>query len=191
MVIKLINTAPPTFKETKNYDSTKPWVLYGDGNRYPDYLVELLNGSAKHNAIITGKVQYISGKGLEPTKDSVNQESIKTFLSLVNPYESAEDVQYKVVMDLEVFGGYYLKFIFDKVGRLKYVTHVPFTKVRTNNDCSEYYISDKWEKSTRLSKNDVETVQAYNGINKGVKMFAYKRYKSPRHCCINVTPKRN
>ena len=177
MVIKLINTAPPTFKETKNYDSTKPWVLYGDGNRYPDYLVELLNGSAKHNAIITGKVQYISGKGLEPTKDSVNQESIKTFLSLVNPYESAEDVQYKVVMDLEVFGGYYLKFIFDKVGRLKYVTHVPFTKVRTNNDCSEYYISDKWEKSTRLSKNDVETVQAYNGINKGVKMFAYKLYR--------------
>ncbi len=177
MVIKLINTAPPTFKETKNYDSTKPWVIYGDGNGYPDYLVALLNGSAKHNAIITGKVQYISGKGLEPTKDSPNQESITGFLSLVNPYESAEDVQYKAVMDLEVFGGYYLKFIFDRVGRLKYVTHVPFAKVRTNNDCSEYYISDRWNNSTSLSMKEIEKVQAYNGINKGVKMFAYKLYR--------------
>ena len=177
LVVKLINTAPPVFKETRNYDSTKPWVIFGNGNNYPDYLVALLNGSAKHNAIITGKVQYISGKGLKPTKDSVNQDSIENFLSLVNPYENAEDVQYKAVMDLEVFGGYYLKFIFDKVGRLKYVTHIPFAKVRTNNDCSEYYISDKWEKSSRLSKTDYETIQAYNGINKGVKMFAYKLYR--------------
>lgn len=177
VVIKLINTAPPVFKETRNYDSTKPWVIFGNGNNYPDYLVALLNGSAKHNAIITGKVQYISGKGLKPTKDSVNQDSIENFLSLVNPYENAEDLQYKAVMDLEVFGGYYLKFIFDKVGRLKYVTHIPFAKVRTNNDCSEYYISDKWEKSTQISKTDYETIQAYNGINKGVKMFAYKLYR--------------
>lgn len=177
MVVKMINTAPPVFKETRNYDSTKPWVIFGEGNTYPDYLVALLNGSAKHNAIITGKVQYISGKGLEPKKDSVNADSIRGFLDLVNPYETGEDVQYKSVMDLEVFGGFYWKFIFDRVGRLKYITHIPFAKVRTNNDCSEYYISDKWEKSTRLAAKEVETIPAYNGINKGVKMYAYKLYR--------------
>lgn len=177
MVVKMINTAPPVFKETRNYDSTKPWVIFGANNTYPDYLVALLNGSAKHNAIITGKVQYISGKGLEPKKDSANADSIRGFLDLVNPYETGEDVQYKSVMDLEVFGGFYWKFIFDRVGRLKYITHIPFAKVRTNNDCSEYYISDKWEKSTRLAAKEVETIQAYNGINKGVKMYAYKLYR--------------
>jgi len=46
MVVKLINSAPPVFKEVKNHDSTKPWVIFGDGNNYPDYLVALLNGSA-------------------------------------------------------------------------------------------------------------------------------------------------
>lgn len=177
MVVKMINTAPPVFKETRNYDSTKPWVIFGANNTYPDYLVALLNGSAKHNAIITGKVQYISGKGLEPKKDSANADSIRGFLDLVNPYETGEDVQYKSVMDLEVFGGFYWKFIFDRVGRLKFITHIPFAKVRTNNDCSEYYISDKWEKSTRLAAKEVETIQAYNGINKGVKMYAYKLYR--------------
>jgi hypothetical protein len=177
IVVKLMNSAPPVFKEVRNHDSTKPWVIFGDGNNYPDYLVALLNGSAKHNAIITGKVQYITGKGLEAKKDSVNADSVNTYLDLVNPYESGEDVQYKSVMDLEVFGGFYWKFIFDRVGRLKYITHIPFAKVRTNNDCSEYYISDKWEKSTRLAARDVETVQAYNGINKGVKMYAYKLYR--------------
>jgi DNA-binding Lrp family transcriptional regulator len=177
IVVKLINSAPPVFKEVKNHDSTKPWVLFGEGNTYPDYLVALLNGSAKHNAIITGKVQYITGKGIDAKKDSVNADSVNAYLDLVNPYETAEDVQYKSVMDLEVFGGFYWKFIFDRVGRLKYITHIPFAKVRTNNDCSEYYISDKWEKSTRLAARDVETVQAYNGINKGVKMYAYKLYR--------------
>ena len=177
MVIKLINTAPPTFKEVKNYDATKPWVLFGDGNRYPDYLVELLNGSAKHNAIITGKTQYIAGKGIEPKKDTINKDSVIAFLSRVNPYEDAEDLNFKTIMDLEVFGGFYWKFIFDRVGRLKYITHVPFTKVRTNNTCSEYYISDKWDKSSRLRKEDVEVVEAYNGINRGVKMYPYKLYR--------------
>lgn len=177
IVVKLINSAPPVFKEVRNHDSTKPWVIFGEGNTYPDYLVALLNGSAKHNAIITGKVQYITGKGLEAKKDTVNADSVNAYLDLVNPYETGEDVQYKSVMDMEVFGGFYWKFIFDRVGRLKYITHIPFAKVRTNNDCSEYYISDKWEKSTRLAARDVETVQAYNGINKGVKMYAYKLYR--------------
>lgn len=188
MVVKLINTAPPTFKEVKNYDATKPWVRFGDDNSYPDYLVELLNGSAKHNAIVTGKIQYINGKGLIPTKDSVNTDSILAFFDRVNPYETAEELTFKSTSDLETFGGFYWKLIFDRAKRLKYITHVPFAKVRTNNDCSKYYIHDGWAKSTRITLNDVETVDAYNGINNGVKMICFKLYRPKKSGEPDVYP---
>ena len=37
----------------------KDYVMYGENNRYPDYLLEMYQRSAKHNAIVNGKVNYI------------------------------------------------------------------------------------------------------------------------------------
>ena len=54
---------PPVFKEAKGKD----YVLYGSDkqwkNRYPDYLIDLYNRSSKHNTIVNGKTNYISGRG--------------------------------------------------------------------------------------------------------------------------------
>ena len=87
-VIHLINTAPPQFKEVKNVDTTKPWVKFGDANNYPDYLVDLLNGSAKHNAIVTGKTQYVYGRGLVPTKETTDPARVEAYLDGINPYDT-------------------------------------------------------------------------------------------------------
>ena len=38
----------------------KDYVMYGENNRYPDYLLEMYQRSAKHNAIVNGKVTCIS-----------------------------------------------------------------------------------------------------------------------------------
>ena len=35
--------------------SRSGWVTYGEDNLYPDYLVSLMNRSAKHNAILKRK----------------------------------------------------------------------------------------------------------------------------------------
>ena len=49
----------PEYKEKKGIG----YMLYGDRNDYPNYLVELFNKSAKHNAIVKSKVHYITGNG--------------------------------------------------------------------------------------------------------------------------------
>ena len=52
---------PPRFKESRRFD----WINYGEGNDYPDYLINLYNGSSTHQAIVSGKKDYIfdvSGK---------------------------------------------------------------------------------------------------------------------------------
>ena len=62
-VIKLDAHKPPQFKEVKGKD----YIAYGNDkdwkNRYPDYLLHLYNRSAKHNAIVNGKADYIFGNG--------------------------------------------------------------------------------------------------------------------------------
>ena len=51
----------PIFEKERNKD----WVRYGEDNAYPQYLCDLFNKSAKHNAILTAKQKYTFGRGLK------------------------------------------------------------------------------------------------------------------------------
>ena len=85
LVVKLDNAKMPEFKEVKN----KEYILYGDNNLYPDYLLELFTRCSKHNAIVTGKAQMIKGRGWE------ENEALKAFINKPNPYENLNDILYK------------------------------------------------------------------------------------------------
>ena len=61
VVIQFAEAKPPIFKEVNG----KKWVMYGEEDDYPQYLLELFNKSAKHNAIIRSKVNYVIAKGFE------------------------------------------------------------------------------------------------------------------------------
>ncbi len=37
------------------------YIEFGNNNDYPGYLLDMYNKSAKHNAIVRGKVNYITG----------------------------------------------------------------------------------------------------------------------------------
>lgn len=186
-VIHLINTAPPQFKEVKNVDTTKPWVKFGDANNYPDYLVDLLNGSAKHNAIVTGKTQYVYGRGLVPTKETTDPARVEAYLDGINPYDTIEELNAKTIMDMEVFNGFYWKLVFTRGGILKNVVHVPFTKVRMHSDGRKAYISDLFDKQGTTVR-DCEVFDIYNGINKGVKILAWRAYRPKKGSEPDVYP---
>ena len=51
--------------------TSSDWVLYGEKDDYPNYLLNLFNRSAKHNALLTGKGNYIFGNGLK-SKSGIN-----------------------------------------------------------------------------------------------------------------------
>jgi len=97
------NHKVPEFKEVRGRDI----ILFGDNNLYPQYLIELVNRSSKHNAIITGKAAFITGQGFEVSDDP----ALQSFVNNTNG-ENLNKVLYKAAWDLELFGGFALQIDF-------------------------------------------------------------------------------
>jgi len=169
----------PIYKEVKGKD----WIYYGEKNDYPNYLLRIYNNSAKHNAIVTGKVDYICGNGWSVNADDP-MEKAKAYgmINKVNSTdESLNELTKKLTTDLTIFGGYYLQVIWTKAtGEIAELYHVDYYKVRTNNDNSEFYVSDNWIKNDNVNpRPDFETFPAFNPNNRtGSQILYFKEYRA-------------
>ena len=163
-VLTFAEAKQPEFKEKKG----EGYIQYGDRNDYPNYLVELFNKSAKHNAIIKSKVHYITANGWS------GSEEAKPFIDQVNRMESLEDLTRKVSLDAELFGGYYLEIIFSVTGQLSEIWHCDYTKIRTNKDNTQFWYKEDW--ADRAEK--AEIYPAFNPANPYGKQILYiKEYR--------------
>jgi hypothetical protein len=163
-VVTFAEARQPEFKEKKG----EGYIQYGDRNDYPNYLVDLFNKSAKHNAIIKSKVHYISANGWK------GSEAAEPFIEKVNRMESLNDLTRKVSLDAELFGGYYLEIIFSSTGQLSEIWHCDYTKVRTNKDNTQFWYKEDW--NDRIEKAQV--YPAFNPANPFGKQILYvKEYR--------------
>ena len=163
-VLTFAEAKQPEFKEKKG----EGYIQYGDRNDYPNYLVELFNKSAKHNAIIKSKVHYITANGWS------GSEEAKPFIDQVNRMESLEDLTRKVSLDAELFGGYYLEIIWSVTGQLSEIWHCDYTKIRTNKDNTQFWYKEDW--ADRAEK--AEVYPAFNPANPYGKQILYiKEYR--------------
>jgi len=160
----------PEYREKKGEGGG--YIEFGAKNDYPNYLVELLNKSAKHNSIIKSKVNYITGNGFK-TKgpDPVGEQ----FIEQANPYESLNEISRKVSIDIETFGGAYLNIIWSEGGEIvSSIYHLDYTKVRTNADNTQFWYCEDW--NDRKFKKDV-----YNAFNtqlrEGSQILYLKEYR--------------
>jgi hypothetical protein len=128
IVLQFDRALQPVFTEKKN----KGYVEFGELNNYPEYLLSLYNESPKHGAIVKGKSTYIFGRGFEE-KGKANSRG-----------ESWNDILKKCVKDDELFRGYYLQVIWNRIGQISEVYHIDFSKVRVAKDLSCFYIKNDW-----------------------------------------------
>jgi len=143
MFVKFENQKIPEFKQVRSKD----WVYWGELNDYPDYLIDLFMRSSTNNAIITGKVNYILGNGWKVNKAGmtmVNTAIANDFISSINPYESLDELSDAVFLDFEIFNGFALEVIWNKLGTDFDLFHIPFNKIRTNESQTKYYYSKDW-----------------------------------------------
>jgi hypothetical protein len=163
-VLTFAEAKQPEFKEKKG----EGYIQYGDRNDYPNYLVELFNKSAKHNAIIKSKVHYITANGWSGSPEA------EPFIDQVNRMESLEDLTRKVSLDAELFGGYYLEIIWSVTGQLSEIWHCDYTKIRTNKDNTQFWYKEDW--ADRAEK--AEVYPAFNPANPYGKQILYiKEYR--------------
>lgn len=170
-VLTFAEAKQPEYKEKKGDGGG--YIEFGHKNDYPNYLVDLFNKSAKHNAIIKGKVNYITGNGFKPKADA--DPVADQFIAQANSAESLNDILRKCSIDQELFGGFYLQVIWSQIGdTIAEIYHLDYTKVRTNEDNTQFWYSENW-KETRY-KRDV--FNAFNTqVRTGTQILYVKEYR--------------
>jgi hypothetical protein len=169
IVLKFDRAVQPKFEEKKG----KGWVEFGELNNYPKYLIDLYNESPKHGAIVKSKCTYIYGKGFEDSGVANSRG------------ESWNNILKKCVNDDELFRGYYLQVIWNRIGQIAEVYHIDFAKVRVSKDLSTYYNKNDWadykEKPREypaFNTNDkygsqILYVKAYNNLSETYPLPSY------------------
>jgi len=170
IILNFAEAKQPIFKEKKGEKGG--YIQFGEDNLYPNYLLGLYNQSAKNNAIIKGKVNYITGNGwatkeIDPIADQ--------FIKQPNQYESLNDLTRKVSVDIEIFGGAYLEVIWSAVGgQLASINHIDYTKIRSSKDNTQFWYKKDW--SDR--KEEMTVLAAFSTqIRSGKQILYIKEYR--------------
>ena len=160
-LVQFAEAKQPEYREKKK----EGYMEYGDRNDYPNYLVELFNKSAKHNAIVRNKVHYICGNGW-----TGNEE----FIEKPNRSENLNDLTRKISLDLELFGGAYIEVIWG-LGKVAEMWHLDYTKIRTNKDNTQFWYKEDW----KAYKKEIEYVYpAFNPkVPQGKQIIYLKEYR--------------
>jgi len=160
IVIKFDHAQQPKFEEKKGKYS---YVEFGKNNDYPNYLLSLYNESPKHGAIVKSKCTYIYGKGFEDA-GTANSRG-----------ETWNQIVKKCIKDDELYRGYYLQVIWNRIGQIAEVYHIDFAKVRVNKDLSLYYVKNDWSDF----KEKPREYPAFNMNDKYGSQIYFKREYNP------------
>lgn len=129
------------------YKQGKDYVLWGENNNYPNYLLELCKRDSIHSAIINGKADYVFGKGLTYSKENISvvqQATIQNFLNRANDSENWNDILRKTCKNFEIFEGFAWQIIWNVGGKIKDVYVMQTAKIRTSKDRKKFYYCEKW-----------------------------------------------
>ena len=169
IILNFQEARQPEYREKKGVG----YIEFGDKNDYPSYLLTLFNKSAKHNAIIKGKVNYITGNGWASKEADPGAE---LFIKQPNAYESLDELTRKVSTDIELFGGAYLELIWSQVGGMvTSVCHIDYTKIRSNKDNTSFWYKKDW--SDR--KEEAVVLPAFSSTNRVGKQIMYMKEYRP------------
>ena len=142
-------------------------VYYGEGNEFPQYIIELFNKSSINGTAITAKRDGIIGDGLTTEDESILEYANKEG-------ESWNDIFKKVALDRALFGGFALEVIWSN-DRTKIVEvyHIDFSYVRAHKMNERgivpgYYISSEFQNRGRLrvAVEDLTFIPRFNKLDR-------------------------
>jgi hypothetical protein len=168
VILNFQEARQPEYREKRG----KGYIEFGEKNDYPNYLLSLYNKSAKHNAIVKGKVNYIIGNGWKADEADPIAEQ---FIAQPNQFESLADLTRKVSIDIEIFGGAYLEVIWSVTGgQLTDVLHIDYTKIRSNTDNTQFWYKKDWNER----KDELIPLMAFNTkVRQGKQILYIKEYR--------------
>lgn len=161
--LKFLEVELPKYRRV----SSKPWIPLGVQDDWAKKLLKFRRESAKHNAIINGKVKYILGGGVDMETPCPEGEA---FVSSVNRTgEPLNELLKKSVDDCETFGGFYWHIITDVLGRITDIIHIEFARIRRSSDRQMFFFKHDWEDYKEKAKE----FPAFNPRKKGAQSAIY------------------
>jgi len=162
----------PVFSET--FDR-RPWVLYGEANQMPQYLISRYNNCAIHKAVVTSKREQVCGDGI------VSINNPMATINLINPKENVMDVYRKCALDLLLFGGYALNVIWSRDRKtIAEIYHCDFSRIRCGkinpetDEIEKYYYSADWGNIKKFPVEEYDTFNQEDG--EPSQIYYYKQY---------------
>lgn len=159
----------PTFIEK---DTNRPYLSYGIDNRFPQYLWDLYLRSALLQSIILGTSDYVNGNGIiyneNPTIQRLSEEANRDG-------ETLEDIIKKITVDYNIFGGFALQIINNRLGEISEIYWLDFRNVRLNKEGDKAYYSEDWVRHA----NDYVVYDIFNpNIKQKSSVFYFKGHIS-------------
>ena len=169
-VLKFAEAKQPEYKEKKG----EGYIVFGENNDYPNYLLDLFNKSAKHSALVRNKAKYVIGKGWTTESGEVSEFANKVGLNTLGV---------KVAVDLEMFGGSYVEVIWSAIGRqIAAVNHIEYSRIRTNKDNTQFWYKESWTVYSR-EKKPAEVIPTFNpSTNEKRQIIFIKEYRPGGMC---------
>lgn len=163
--------------------SNARYVRYGDDNNFNVFLEHLRDTAPLHNAILTSKLEQAYGEGLTSTAPSSNVGA-RLFFAKVNDLYDMNELYFRCLQDLILYGGFYIETIFSADGKIAQLWHIPFGKIRCGRKdlelfrIKEYLYCEDWLRCYQLGYTSIEPFDLENKV--GRKLFAYRAYMSGR-----------
>ena len=176
--IRLINLASYTTPQVSE-NPRLSWVEYGDDNDFFRYLIDLYNGSPTNNAVITGIVDMIYGKGIDASNAADNPAGYIELKRLIQPEQLK-----RVVNDYYMLGNAAFQVIYtaDK-SKIAEVYHMPVETLRAEK-CNEegeieaYYYAYDWSKVRNKTQAERIPAFGYGAAGDKVEILYMRPYRS-------------
>ena len=139
-------------------EDRKGFVSFGDGNTFPQYLIELYNESPVHGSIVNSIAFMIAGQSFVSSSAEASNEITRLQL---------DKIRHTTALDLKLHGGFYWEIIWSMDrSTIAQINHLPFENCRLcvsddNDDVSGIYYSRDWN-DTRKKKNTPSYIPMFN-----------------------------
>jgi hypothetical protein len=135
--------------EPIEFEDRKGWVGYGEGNSFPQYLIELYNTSPVHGALVNSISFMIAGKEFT----AASQVTVREIQRL-----KLDKLLHSTALDLKLHGGFYWEVIWSMDrSTVAQINHLPYENCRLacsddNDDVTGVWYSRDWN-DMRKKKN--------------------------------------
>lgn len=142
----------PIEKIYDNIYNEDKYVPFGEGNTFPEKLLEMIESTSIVETIIDKITKFVIGQGLIVTGQDMESE-INTKGMTWN------DLIKHLVNDYISFGAFSVQVRRNKVGDIKYLDYIPVERIRTNEENTKFWYKKHW---TRYGTSQV-VYDAFNG----------------------------